>query len=77
MKLIVAAALFATMLAGSGTASADPTPQNPGYQIQTPHGTVIGGLPNLPAICGTAPMACGLTWDPNSGALQRPGTESP
>jgi hypothetical protein len=75
--LILAAAVLAAMLAGSATAGADPTPSPGPYQIITPNGPVLGGIPTLPSVCAVQPRACALTWDPNTGAWERPGTDSP
>ena len=75
--LILAAALLAGMLAVSGTAHADPSPSPGPYQIITPPGAVLGGLPNLPAECAVQPRTCSLNWNPDTGAWERPGTDSP
>jgi hypothetical protein len=79
MRFVAVAAAVAIMVAAGGTAHADPTPAPPGpFQIQTPRGPVLGGLPTYPAVCAAQPRACNLTWNPNTGAWDAPsGTDSP
>ena len=74
--LFALATAVVAALTAPATAGADPTPApSPGYKIQTRNGPVIGGLPNLPAICAVQPRACALNYDPNTGAWERPGTD--
>jgi hypothetical protein len=77
--VLAAAAVAAMVLYFPAPAGADPTPAPPGpYQIISPSGPQIGGLPNYPAVCAAQPRACNLTWNPNSGAWTAPsGTGSP
>jgi hypothetical protein len=63
-------------VATAGTASADPTPPpTPNYQIPTPNGPAFPGVQTYQPICLTAPLACGLRYDPGTGTWQ-PGTGS-
>jgi len=76
-KQLNCAAILATsavVVAGAGTANADPTPTQPPspYQIQTPSGPVYGGMRTLPPICAVQPRACSLNWDPNTGTWNAP-----
>jgi hypothetical protein len=77
--VVVAAAVAAMVVAAAGAAGADPTPPpSPPYVIQTPAGPTVGGLRTLPPVCAAQPLACNLTWDPNTGAWDAPsGTGSP
>ena len=77
VRIVLAAVAAAVTVAAAGTAAADPTPSPGPYQIITPSGPQIGGLPNYPPICLTQPRACALTWDPNTGSWTAPGTGSP
>jgi hypothetical protein len=77
-KIVLAVAAVAAMVAGVGTAGADPTPAPGPYQIIGPNGPVLGGLPTYPTVCAVQPRACNLTWNPNTGAWTAPsGTGSP
>jgi hypothetical protein len=71
--------VIAAMLAGAGTAGADPPPQpSPGYVIQGPTGPTVGGLRTLPPRCTVQPRACDLNWNPDTGAWDAPpGTDPP
>jgi hypothetical protein len=77
-KIVLAAAAVAAMVvAAPGTAHADPAPTpapSPPYVIQTPAGPTVGGLRTLPPICAAQPRACDLTWNPDTGSWQAPGT---
>lgn len=68
--VLAALAAVAALLLSAGTAAADQTltPYQPGGP-----GAPIGGVQQYPAICATAPLACGLhysidkgTWVPNA-----------
>ncbi|MGO8964411.1 MAG: hypothetical protein ACLQGN_12390 [Mycobacterium sp.] len=76
-QLICAALLAATAMTVAGTAGADPTPAPGPYQILGPNGPVVGGLPTYPTRCLAQPRACAMTWNPNTGAWEAPGTGSP
>jgi hypothetical protein len=73
-NILLAAAATATVLAAPGTAHADPVPPptpSPGYQIPTPGGgSAFPGTQTYPPICGVAPLACALRYDPGSGTWQ-------
>jgi hypothetical protein len=73
-NIVIAAAAVAAMVVGAPTAGADPeTPvPSPPYQILTPGGPVYGGLRTLPPVCAAQPLACNLTWNPNTGAWDAP-----
>jgi hypothetical protein len=69
------AVAVATVLSAAGPAHADPTPAPaPPYVIVTPGGPTVGGLRTLPPVCAAQPRACNLTWNPNTGAWDAPGT---
>ena len=69
-------AVIAAMLAGAGTAGADPDPSPaPPYVIQTPGGPTVGGLQTLAPVCAVQPRACNLDWNPNTGAWDAPPPE--
>jgi hypothetical protein len=66
-------AVTVMVVAAPGTAGADPAPPpSPPYVIQTPAGPTVGGLRTLPPVCAAQPLACNLTWDPNTGAWEAP-----
>jgi hypothetical protein len=72
-NIVLAAAAVALVVGAPGTAGADPTaPPSPPYVIQTPAGPTVGGLRTLPPVCAAQPLACNLTWDPNTGAWDAP-----
>ena len=72
-NIVLAVAAVAAMVVAPGTAGADPTPPpSPPYVIQTPAGPTVGGLRTLPPVCAAQPLACNLTWDPNTGAWEAP-----
>jgi hypothetical protein len=78
MKRRMAARALAAQFCAPATAHADPTPQpSPGYVIQAPTGPTVGGLRSLPPICGVQPRARAGNWNPDTGAWNFPGTESP
>jgi hypothetical protein len=65
--LALSAAVIATMVAGAGTAGADPTaPPAPPYQILTPDGPQFPGAQIYPPRCLHAMRACGFTLDPGT-----------
>jgi hypothetical protein len=72
--LTLAAAAVAVTFVTPGTAGADPDTQAPAppYQILTPAGPTVGGLRTLPPVCAAQPLACNLTWNPNTGAWDGP-----
>jgi hypothetical protein len=75
--ITVVTGVIAAMLAGAGTAGADPSPTPaPPYQIAGPSGPVLPGVEQYPPICLQAPLACALRYDPGTGTWQ-PGTRSP
>ena len=75
--VLAAAAVAAMVVVAPGTAGADPTPTpGPQYQIPTPNGPAFPGVQTYQPICLTAPLACGLRYDPATGTWQ-PGTASP
>jgi hypothetical protein len=66
-------AVVALVIGATGTAHADPTPApSPGYQIPTPNGPVFPGIQTYPPRCLTAPLACGLRYDPGMGTWNAP-----
>jgi hypothetical protein len=76
--LVLGVPLVAAGVQFGTPASADPAPQpGPGYVIQTPGGATVGGLRTLPSVCAVQPRTCNLNWNPNTGAWDAPGTESP
>ena len=72
--LTLAAAAAAVTFVTPGTAGADPDTQAPAppYQILTPAGPTVGGLRTLLPVCAAQPLACNLTWNPNTGAWDAP-----
>jgi hypothetical protein len=64
--------IAAVAVAAPGIAGADPTPApSPGYQIPTPGGgSAFPGVQTCPPICGVAPLACALHYDPGTGTWQ-------
>lgn len=73
--VLAAAGVAALVVAAPGTASADPTPPPGPYQIPGPSGPVLPGVQTYQPVCLTAPLACGLRYDPGTGTWQ-PGTGS-
>ena len=73
MRTILATVIAVAMLATvPGTAGADPSPVPPSpYQIITPNGPLVQGLPTLPSVCAVQPRACNLEWNPDTGAWER------
>jgi hypothetical protein len=77
MKLLVLGSVLIAAGVQFGTpASADPTPPpSPGYIIQGPGESTVGGLRTLPPICATQPRACAGDWSPDTGTwVFAPGT---
>ena len=72
VRIVIAAAAVAAIVVEAGPAGADPAPPPGPYQIITPSGPQIGGLPNYPAICGVQPRSCNFNWSPDTGAWQAP-----
>jgi hypothetical protein len=75
--LAAVALAIAAVAAATGTAGADPTPEPGPFQIIGPNGPVVQGAPTYPPICLAQPRACSLTWNPDTGAWNAPGTGSP
>ena len=73
--ILAATAAAAMVVAAAGTAGADPTPPPGPYQIPGPSGPVLPGVQTYQPVCLTAPLACGLRYDPGTGTWQ-PGTGS-
>jgi hypothetical protein len=73
--VLAVAAVVAMVVAAAGTAGADPTPPPtpPQYQIPTPNGPAFPGVQTYQPICLTAPLACGLRYDPATGTWQPEG----
>jgi hypothetical protein len=60
--------VVAAILAGAGTAGADPTPAPvPPYQIAGPSGPVLPGVQTYQPVCLEFPMACAMRYDPSRG----------
>jgi hypothetical protein len=65
--------VIAAMLAGAGTAGANPTPApTPGYQIAGPSGPQFPGSQVYPPRCLAAMLACGFRYDPGTGTWNAP-----
>jgi hypothetical protein len=78
--VLAAAAVAAMVIAAAAPAGADPTDPTPPtpYQIPSNAGPVLGGVQTYPPVCLTAPLACGLRYDPGAGTWDAPsGTGSP
>lgn len=60
--------VIAAMLAGAGTAGADPTPSP---IIPAPGGSWLPGNQTYQPVCGEFPQACGFRYDPATGTWQQ------
>jgi hypothetical protein len=75
-NIVFAGVAVAIMVVTAGAAGADPDPTPPGYQIPTPNGPAFPGVQTYQPVCLTAPLACGLRFNPSTGTWQQPGTGS-
>jgi len=66
--------VVALVVGAPGTAAADPdpTPPGPAYQIPGPSGPTFPGVRTYQPVCRTAPLACGLRYDPSTGTWNPP-----
>jgi hypothetical protein len=73
-RLILAAAVIATMVAAAGPAGADPTPEppSPGYQIPSESGPQFPGAQVYQPACLRNMRACGFEYDPATGTWNAP-----
>jgi hypothetical protein len=73
LRTFVLAAAVVALLAGTWTASADPTPQpSPAYQMPGEDGPELPGVQVYPPWCLRNIVACGFKYDIDTGTWQHP-----